>query len=50
MTDLERRQQSATFGGSARRNVRRNVEVEYKGMIGDNFQDDELDVCQLWRQ
>ena len=40
MIELERRQQPATFGGSARR----NVEDEYEGVMGDDFQDDEPDV------
>ena len=30
MMEIERRQPPATFGGSARRNVRRNVENEYE--------------------
>ena len=49
MKELERRQQPATFGGSARRNVRRNVEVEYKGVMGDDFEDDEPDVFFNYR-
>ena len=44
MTELERRQPPATFGGSARRNVRRNVEDEYEGVMGGDFEDEDHDV------
>ena len=44
MTELEMRQQPATLGGSARRNVRRNVEDEYECVMRDDFEDDEPDV------
>ena len=44
MTELERRQQPTTFGGSARRNVRRNVEDEYEGVMGGEFEDEDPDV------
>ena len=44
MTEIERRQPPATFGGSARRNFRRNVENEYEGVMGGEFEDEDPDV------
>ena len=44
MTEIERRQPPTTFGGSARRNVRRNVENEYEDVMGGEFEDEDPDA------
>ena len=41
MMETERRQSPATFGGSARRNVTRNIENEYESMMGGEFKDED---------